>query len=125
VTVTVGDILLGLLEAAVRLQIMRLTEMDPATFRTTWDAWTNDAYIASSGLWDEDILFGGLEGNTARAFNTFAKAIASLAFVPGGVTFFNQHYEATRHDLQALSQPQSTQRDSHFDDCPTRDRRQL
>ena len=95
-TVTAKDMLPGLLETAVRLQIMALQEMDAKLFKSTWQMWTNDTYITESGLWNESALFGGKEGEQASAFNAMAKAIACLAFVPGGITAFNQHYEAQR-----------------------------
>ncbi len=33
-------------------------------------------------------------GQTAEAFNALAEGIACLAFAPGGVTIFGQHWEA-------------------------------
>jgi len=95
-TITANDILPDLLESAVRLQIMALMEMDAKLFRSTWKMWTHDTYLTESGLWNESALFGGKEGEQASAFNAMAKAVACLAFIPGGVTVFNQHYEATR-----------------------------
>jgi hypothetical protein len=96
VTITANDILPGLLEAAIRLHIMRLRKMDDRAFRTTFETWTNDTYIGISGLYDEEVLITTFPGITALAFNTLAKAHAALAFVPGGVTVLNTHYEATR-----------------------------
>ena len=40
------------------------------------------------------ILFRGKGGETAEAFNRLAEGVACLAFVPGGVTLFGQHWEA-------------------------------
>lgn len=39
---------------------------------------------------------GPNEGDTARAFNNLAKAIALTAFVTGGITFLNVNYDASR-----------------------------
>lgn len=33
------------------------------------------------------------KGETAAAFNALAEALAILSFMPGGVTFFGQHFE--------------------------------
>jgi len=95
-SITANDILPGLLETAVRLQIMALQEMDEKLFRSTWKLWTHDAYLTESGLWNESALFGGKESERASAFNAMAKAIAALSFIEGGVTVFNTHYEAKR-----------------------------
>jgi len=96
VTITANDMLPGLLESAIRLNIMRLQDMDAAAFRTTWETWTNDTFIAVSGLYDEEVLVNVFPDTTRLAFNTLAKAYAALAFVEGGIDVFNQHYEATR-----------------------------
>jgi hypothetical protein len=43
------------------------------------------------------ILYRGKKkGETADAFNSLAKAIAILSFMPGGVTCFGQHWESTQ-----------------------------
>jgi hypothetical protein len=44
-----------------------------------------------------DILLcgGGKKGEVADQFNRTAYAVATLAFVPGGVTIFGSHFEAT------------------------------
>lgn len=41
-----------------------------------------------------EYLFHKKPGETAKAFNDLAKAIALMSFCPGGVTTFGQHYEA-------------------------------
>jgi hypothetical protein len=94
----INDLLPGLLETAVRLQIMALQEMDAKLFRSTWQLWTNDTYLTESGLWNESALFGGKDGERAQAFNAMAKAIACLAFMPGGIRAFNVDFAATRAD---------------------------
>ena len=41
------------------------------------------------------LLFGeGKKGEAAGVFNAMARGLAILAFCPGGVTFFGQHWEA-------------------------------
>ena len=53
----------------------------------------------TSGILEERgeiLLFGGgKKGECAEQFNRTAEAIAVLAFVPGGVTIFGQHFEET------------------------------
>lgn len=50
-------------------------------------------YVAEKG---DNILFkSAKKGDTAKAFNELAKGVAVLAFAPGGVTLFGQHFEAT------------------------------
>lgn len=51
-------------------------------------AWT----LAERG----DILLyrGGKKGESAEMFNATARAIAILAFSPGGIKLFGQHWEA-------------------------------
>lgn len=48
-----------------------------------------------------DILLfrGGKKGEAGKLFASLVRSIAVMAFVPGGVTTFGQHYEAhTRND---------------------------
>lgn len=40
------------------------------------------------------MLYGDKKGEPAKLFAYLAEAIAVLAFVPGGITIFGQHYEA-------------------------------
>lgn len=53
-----------------------------------------------------DILMFGSKtpGATAEAFNAMAKGIAVLSFVPGGITFFDTHWESPHPDLVSESQ---------------------
>jgi hypothetical protein len=45
----------------------------------------------------EHVLHKGPKpGDSARAFNNLAKAIALMAFCPGGVTLFGRHHEVKR-----------------------------
>lgn len=41
----------------------------------------------------DDLLFGGR--HTADAFNKLALGLACMAYVPGGVTFLGDHWEAS------------------------------
>jgi hypothetical protein len=43
----------------------------------------------------DDLLYKSKKpGETARYFNQLADAVSVLAFQPGGITVFGQHYEA-------------------------------
>ncbi len=45
------------------------------------------------------IMFRGQKrGQSADAFNALASGLAILSFMPGGVTFRGDHYEATHHE---------------------------
>jgi len=45
------------------------------------------------------ILFrGGKKGESAAAFNALAEGIACLAFAPGGVKIFGEHWEACQEE---------------------------
>ena len=91
------DVLSFMLDAAVRLRIEGLKAMNDEAYAWMWREWTNEVHLDNAGLWNEGILFGSNKvGETATAFNAMAKAIAALAFMPGGITVFNQHYEAKR-----------------------------
>ena len=45
------------------------------------------------------LLYGGKkQGEAAAIFNQLAKSVAVMAFAPGGITVFGQHYETkVRH----------------------------
>ncbi len=55
-------------------------------------------YIAEHG--DVAQFRGKKKGETAAAFNRLAEGLAILAFVPGGVTFLGDHWEAVHPDAQ-------------------------
>lgn len=95
-TIRADDILPLLLAPAVELQIMRLQALPHDAFDALLDQAAHDASIDAPGpLYHEEWWYGERPG-TAQAFNDMAKVVALLAFVPGGVTVFNQHYEARR-----------------------------
>jgi hypothetical protein len=83
------------LSAAVPLRIAEIKLRGPAawdaTVRVKREAWVSA--IANKG----DILLfrGGKKGESAEVFNLTAEALAHMAFCPGGVTFAEQHWEAT------------------------------
>jgi hypothetical protein len=78
------------LAAAVPLWILELQNMP-------FEHITERAKVCSQIIAEKgDILqFGGEKtGDTAEVFNRFAEGVACLAFVPGGVTFLGDHWEA-------------------------------
>lgn len=81
------------LAAAVPLHILDLKRQGgPADSDLEWArefAWE----LGSHG----DLLLyrGGKPGESARLFNQTARAIAILAFAPGGVHLFGQHWDAS------------------------------
>lgn len=89
------ELLPGLLATAVMMRLAELQCLDDTTFLQRCTEWREGAEAA--GVFSEDILFRSpTPGATAAAFNGLAKAIASLAFVPAGITMFGEHWEAVR-----------------------------
>ncbi len=41
------------------------------------------------------LLYGGNKGEPAKIFNKLAKAVAFLAFQPGGISILEMHFEAS------------------------------
>lgn len=77
------------LQIAVPIWIERVRSMTP-------DARIARAHeavdvIASAG----DTILYRVPGKTAKNFNVLAEAIAIMAFCPGGVTVFGEHWEAS------------------------------
>ena len=86
-----NHVLLVALSAAVPLWILELKEKGGPT-REDWN-WLKEAenILTNTG---EAILYRTKKGDTARAFNAVAKAIAILSFVPGGIEIFGSHWES-------------------------------
>jgi len=87
-------LLLGL-SAAVPLWIEQFRDLSPEERKKI-------AQEASALLQEksEFILYLGKPGDSAAAFNALARAIAALAFHPGGVKVFGQHWQANPIDPQ-------------------------
>jgi hypothetical protein len=89
-----GDTLL----VAVPLNMMELERLylygDKEGFLSLWSEWTNPEIVQELGTFSEAILFrsGTEPGDTARAFNALAKAIAAMSYLPGGVRVFGEHW---------------------------------
>lgn len=78
------------LAMAVPLQISQLAARGGPT-DTEWAfarQWADT--LAEKG---DVLLYGEKKGETAKLFAEFANAVAVLAFAPGGITIFGQHFE--------------------------------
>lgn len=78
------------LSVAVPMWIERLRSLG-------WDLVLERAKVCSQVIAEKGdvIMFrGGKKGETAYAFNHLAEGIACLAFAPGGVHVFGDHYDA-------------------------------
>lgn len=85
------------LAVAVPLWIERLQRCAWSHIESRREALTD--IIASKG---DIIMFKSPKrGETAAAFNALAEALAAMSFVPGGVTFRGQHWQATHPELTA------------------------
>jgi hypothetical protein len=75
--------------AAIPLWVMELSRVPLAKLRAR--APDLGQIIAEKG---DVIQFRGKKpGETAKAFNALAEAVAILSFMPGGVSFLGDHYE--------------------------------
>jgi hypothetical protein len=80
------------LSAAVPLHIMGFQAAGGPTFEDFGRAQQFSSELGERG--DVLLFGGGRKGEAAKLFNETARALAVLAFVPGGVTIFGQHYES-------------------------------
>ena len=80
------------MQMAVPLHIMRLQEKGGPDKQ---DMERAQAISDKLGEREDILLFGGgRQGECAEMFNETARAIAVLAFCPGGITIFGSHFEA-------------------------------
>jgi hypothetical protein len=88
------------LQLAVPMEIRELQQLDADQFEATRKAWAENAKPGDlAGAFSEAVLYR-IEGETAPAFAHLARALAALAFAPGGVRFAGLHFEATHHRSQ-------------------------
>ena len=82
------------LSAAVPLHIAELQRAGGPTDQQFQDTVMVAQVLAAHA---DDLLFGAKEsGRVTSLFNMLAKGLAVLAFLPGGVTIFDLHFEASR-----------------------------
>lgn len=81
------------LSAAVPLKIMEIQARGGITGDDLKQLPQIAQLLAEHG---DDLLFKSVKkGETAKVFNEVVCGIAILAFVPGGITIFGQHFEAS------------------------------
>jgi len=84
------------LSAAVPLWIIGLKEKGGPSAED-W-VWLKEAQNILTDVGEGILYSAKKKGETAKAFNAVANAIAILSFVPGGITIFNQHWESLPED---------------------------
>lgn len=82
------------LQCAVPLRIMRIKQRGGPTSADFEGVAKISQQLGERG--DVLLFGGGKEGEVADLFNGLAETIALLAFSPGGVHLFGQHWEARR-----------------------------
>jgi hypothetical protein len=86
------------LASAVPLRILELRQVPAGYLSYLLDAenpgW-QDAAAAIVETGDVLLFAGGKRGESAALFNRLADAIALMAFLPGGISLFGQHWEAS------------------------------
>ena len=80
--------------AAVLLYVMQLQEKGGPDADDMKQAQAVSDKLGERG--DVLLFGGGKKGECAEMFNETARAIAVLAFCPGGIDIFGQHFEAKR-----------------------------
>jgi hypothetical protein len=88
---TKSTLLGGMLEVAVPL---RIAEIERAGGPSEQDLAEARSFAPTLGEKGDVLQFGGRKGEAADLFNRLARALAVLAFCPGGVTFLGTRYEA-------------------------------
>lgn len=90
---SLADTDLGIaLSAAVPLRLMAM-EMQGGPSSADYErARKASAVFGSEG--DKLLFRSKKQGDTARVFNVLSHAVAVLAFCPGGIHIFGQHFEA-------------------------------
>lgn len=87
------------LAAAVPLEIARLRALPDEERAREIKARTGQAVAVLLGEHGDDLLFGGR--HCAEAFAALATGLACLAWQPGGVTVFGQHFCADHTQCRA------------------------
>jgi hypothetical protein len=73
---------------------MRINEIKARGGITERDVTRIQSYIEDLAAHGDDLLYRAKKkGETARYFNQLADAIAVMAFLPGGIKVFGEHYE--------------------------------
>ena len=93
-----GELLKSALGAAVPLWIEQLRPLGrEAIFARVKELQAAEIRDGMPLIGAEELLFRGSKpGDSARAFNAVAEALACLSFCPGGVRAFGGHWDATK-----------------------------
>lgn len=86
--------LMTMMQTAVPLHVLQLKERGGPTAEDMAEAQKTSDMLGERG--DVLLFGGGKKGECADLFNRTARAIAILAFVPGGVDIFGAHFEETK-----------------------------
>lgn len=95
-----GGLLALTLAAAVPIRIHELKQRGGPTDTDFERVRPFGAELAERG---DRLLFRGKKGESAELLNKLADSIAVMAFVPGGVKAFGQHYAATAKQDEAAA----------------------
>ena len=96
------------LATAVPLHILELQERGGPTDADMAELGSVAELLGEKG---DILLFGGKKkGECAEIFNKTAFGIAVLAFAPGGVTLFGQHFEATTEKAKRAASKNKTKK---------------
>lgn len=89
-----NDLLRSTLAIAVPLRILEIKSRGGPTDTDFERAKAFGPVLAEKG---DVLMFGGKKkGEAAHLFNELAYAMAVMSFVPGGLNFFEDHYESKR-----------------------------
>lgn len=94
-----GHQLPGMLEVAVPLQIANIEQLTGQP--TEHEIEQARAFADTLGEQGDVLLYGGKRGEAAKIFVALARAVAVLAFCPGGVRLFGCHWKAGDHNKQS------------------------
>lgn len=96
---TNGNLLPTMLQVAVPLRMRELRQAGPTVRGLELKRLHDSDFVYRM----EYVLYRGpKEGDSARAFNDLATAIALLSFAPGGVSAFGAHYQWQDSDGKAV-----------------------
>lgn len=99
------------LSAAVPLRVYAIYQRNGPT-REDWSELQHIGCLLAE--WGQALLFRSSRiGETADVFNNLAEALAILSFLPAGISFGEQHFEALQILTAILGEEQANQYVSH------------
>ena len=98
---TTGELLRCTLEASVPIRMIELRDQGGPLDRDWDEARSFASVLACEG---DGLLFKGhKKGDTARIMRGLIRALAVMAFVPGGVTAWGLHFDAGTPDSSGVA----------------------